>query len=55
MKGDLKTMKKYQAPQIEVVKFEVEDVITGSLFGSKFDSFNLGEWSKNDTSSANWV
>lgn len=55
MKGDMKTMKKYQAPQIEVVKFEVEDVITSSLFGSKFDSFNLGEWSKNDTSSANWV
>ena len=32
-------MKKYQAPQIEVTVFEVEDIVT-----AKFSSFNLGEW-----------
>lgn len=33
-------MKEYQAPQIEVVSFEVNDIITLNLF----DSSNLGEW-----------
>ena len=35
-------MKEYQAPQIEVTVFEVEDVVTVS-----FSSFNLGEWDNN--------
>ena len=35
-------MKKYQAPQIEVTVFEVEDVVT-----TLFNSVNLGEWDKN--------
>ena len=35
-------MKEYQAPQIEVTVFEVEDIVT-----AKFSSFNLGEWDKN--------
>ena len=35
-------MKKYEAPQIEVTVFEVEDVVTVS-----FSSFNLGEWDNN--------
>jgi len=37
-------MKEYQAPQMEVVTFEVNDVVTVDKF---FDSFNLGEWDKN--------
>ncbi len=35
-------MKEYQAPQMEVVTFEVNDVVTAT-----FSSVNLGEWDKN--------
>jgi hypothetical protein len=35
-------MKKYEAPQIEVTVFEVEDIVT-----SVFSSINLGEWDSN--------
>ena len=38
-------MKKYEAPQIEVTVFEVEDVVTGVF--TSFNSFNLGEWDNN--------
>ena len=34
-------MKEYQEPQIEVVEFEVEDIVTDKV---DFDSTNLGEW-----------
>ena len=34
-------MKEYQAPQMEVVTFEVNDVVTAI-----FSSVNLGEWDK---------
>lgn len=36
-------MKKYEAPQIEVTAFEVEDVVTTNVFSS----INLGQWDKN--------
>jgi hypothetical protein len=36
-------MKEYQEPQIEVVEFEVEDIVTDQI-GNEFDSTNLGEW-----------
>ena len=37
-------MKKYEAPQIEVTVFEVEDVVTANNW---FSSVNLGEWDTN--------
>ena len=46
-------MKEYQAPQVEVVTFEVNDVVT--LDKSAFDSFNLGEWNDNDKSNINTI
>lgn len=36
-------MKKYQAPQIEVTVFEVEDIVTGLNIGS-FSLDNFGGW-----------
>ena len=36
-------MKEYQAPQMEVVTFEVNDIVTVD----KFSSVDLGEWDKN--------
>lgn len=38
-------MKKYQAPQIEVTKFEVEDIVTAIDFSS-FSLNNFGGWDK---------
>ena len=35
-------MKKYEAPQIEIEKIQVEDVIAAS--GDTFDDSNTGEW-----------
>ena len=32
-------MKEYQEPTIEIVEFEVNDVVTATI-----DSYNLGEW-----------
>ena len=39
-------MKKYQAPKIEVTKFEVEDIVTAIDFSSfsLFDKTNFGGW-----------
>lgn len=38
-------MKKYQAPQIEVTKFEVEDIVTANGFSfSSFSFDNFGGW-----------
>ena len=40
-------MKKYQAPQIEVTKFEVEDIVTVTIDFSSFSLFNtenFGGW-----------
>ena len=36
-------MKEYQAPQIEVTVFEVEDIVTTSKFSS-FSLDNFGGW-----------
>lgn len=38
-------MKKYEAPQIEVTVFEVEDVVTTNNW---FSSVNLGQWDLNE-------
>ena len=48
-------MKEYQAPQIEVVEFEVKDVVTTKLIGQWFASGELGEWEDNSSSKGNWV
>lgn len=40
-------MKKYQAPQIEVTKFEVEDIVTAIDFSS-FSLDNFGGWDYSD-------
>lgn len=47
-------MKKYQAPQIEVTKFEVEDIVTANTFNfSSFSLDNFGGWDDiTDNSSA---
>ena len=37
-------MKKYQVPQIEVTKFEVEDVVTAVINFSSFSFDNFGGW-----------
>jgi hypothetical protein len=38
-------MKKYQAPQIEVTVFEVEDIVTANGFSfSSFSFDNFGGW-----------
>ena len=39
-------MKKYQAPQIEVTKFEVEDIVTVDFNFSSFSFNNFGGWDK---------
>ena len=36
-------MKEYQTPQIEVVVFEVDDIVAANTIGS-FSLSNLGEW-----------
>ena len=40
-------MKKYEAPQIEVTAFEVEDVVTANN-NNVFSSINLGQWDWNE-------
>lgn len=37
-------MKEYIRPEIEITKFQVEEIITAS--GDTLDPDNLGEWSK---------
>lgn len=37
-------MKKYEAPEIEIVTMAVEDVITTSIPDDTFDDSNTGEW-----------
>lgn len=37
-------MKIYEEPQIEVVKFAVEDIVTTSLDLGGWDDKNTGEW-----------
>lgn len=37
-------MKEYQAPQIEVTKFEVEDDVTAIVNFSSFSLDNFGGW-----------
>lgn len=40
-------MKKYQAPQIEVTAFEVEDIVTANNFSlSSFSLENFGGWDR---------
>ena len=36
-------MKKFEIPEIEILLFQVEDVVTAS--GDTFDDTNAGEWS----------
>jgi len=35
-------MKKFVAPELDVVKFEMEDVLTESGLGDTFDDSNVG-------------
>lgn len=35
-------MKEFVKPEIEIIKFQVEDIITAS--GDTFDDSNTGEW-----------
>ena len=48
-------MKKYQAPQIDVIAFDAKDVITAI----DFSSFDLGEWAdkkgNTNTFGNNWA
>lgn len=37
-------MKTYEAPEVEVVKFAMEDVITESGSDDTFNDDNTGEW-----------